>query len=289
MKLVHNLQNLALQSKNSIADLLRNAYMIASKLNLPDFKQWISYELNGYDNIRDLPKYRFISGVVKFHNPFYGWRDVIIPDDNLRKTLERFPIADKISEVQHLALNSNPTFMHLPPDLDIAFAENNYGMKAVIFLNQQQLFGIIDSVRTQILDWSLRLEQKGILGDNMTFDENEIQNAQGITINNFVGSVANAPIQQGLTNTMTIENSRTDNIEIAKSLIAEINKILTNIPSGEDKDTIRADVSTIDSQLKSPKPKINIIKEAACSIRNIIVGKLYDASHSSINLNWFKI
>lgn len=102
-------------------------------------------------------------------------------------------------------------------------------MKAAIFLNEQQLFGIIDSVRTQILDWSLKLEQKGILGDNMTFDENEIQNAQGITINNFIGSVANAPIQQGLTNTMTIENSRTDNIEIAKSLIAEINKILTEI------------------------------------------------------------
>lgn len=51
MKLVHNLQNMALQSKNSIVDLLRNAYMIAFKLNLPDFKQWISNELNGYERI----------------------------------------------------------------------------------------------------------------------------------------------------------------------------------------------------------------------------------------------
>ena len=52
MKLVHNLQNLALKHQNSITDLLRNAYTIAFKLNLPDFKQWILYELNGY-NISD--------------------------------------------------------------------------------------------------------------------------------------------------------------------------------------------------------------------------------------------
>lgn len=73
---------------------------------------------------------------------------------------------------------------------------------------------------------------------------------------------------------MTIENSSTDNIEIAKSLVIEINKMLPHMPSDEDKDTIRADVSTIDSQLKSPKPKINIIKEAAHSIRNILEGSV---------------
>lgn len=234
----------------------------------------------------EFTKCRFISGVIKFNNPCYGCLDANISDNKLLKELKHLPITDKISEIQHLISDKTPPIKYLPPNLDIAFSESYYGMKAAIFLNEQQLFGIIDSVRTQILDWSLKLEQKGILGDNMTFNENEIQNAQGITINNFVGSVANAPIQQGLTNTMTIENSRTDNIEIAKSLVSEINKILENIPSGEDKDTIQADVSTIDSQLKSPNPKINIIKEAACSIRNILegsVGSLLANAYPKIN------
>lgn len=272
MKFVHHLQNLALQSENSIVDLLRNAYVIACKLNLLDFKQWILHELNGYDNIQDLPQYRFISSVIKFNNPCYGWLETNISDKKLLKELAHLPITDKISEIHQLISDKNIPIRYLPPNLDIALSESYYGMKAAIFLNEQQLFGIIDCVRTQILDWSLTLEQKGILGDNMTFDENELKNAQGITINNFVGSVANTPMQQGLVNTMTIENSRTDNIEIAKSLVSEINKMLENMPPSEDKDTILADVSTIDSQLKSPKPKINIIKEVARSIRNILEG-----------------
>lgn len=65
-----------------------------------------------------------------------------------------------------------------------------------------------------------------------------------MVINNFVGSVANASMQQGLTNTMNIENSRTDDIEIAKSLVTEINKLIANMPSGEDKYIITADVFT---------------------------------------------
>ena len=157
MKLVHNLQNMALQSKNSIVGLLRNAYLIAFKLNLPDFKQWISNELTGYENIQDLPKYRFISGVIKFYNPCYGWLETSITDEKLLKELAHLPITDKISEILQLISDKNIPIRYLPPNLDIALSESYYGMKSAIFLNEQQLFGIIDSVRTQILDCSLTL------------------------------------------------------------------------------------------------------------------------------------
>lgn len=86
----------------------------------------------------------------------------------------------------------------------------HYLKRAVIFLGKQQLHGIVDSVRTKVLDWSLILEQKGILGEDMTFNEIERTNAQSITITNVVGSTTNVPVQQGIENTMTIESCNAD-------------------------------------------------------------------------------
>ena len=57
----------------------------------------------------------------------------------------------------------------------------------------------------------------------MTFSETERTAAQNITINNFVGSVANAPVQQGKSNVMYIEQGKNE-FDVAKLLVEEIKK-----------------------------------------------------------------
>lgn len=271
MTLVHDLQKKALDQNISIGNLLRNAYTVAVKLNLPDFEQWLNNELKGYKDANNLPDYRFVTGFMRYYNPYHGWQDVTIKDTKLVRALEHLPIVDKISEVEQLSKSPEEIYRKLPPEMAISFARKNYGMSALIFLGKQQLHGIVDSVRTKILDWSLILEKKGILGEEMTFSETERTTAQNITINNFVGSVANAPVQQGNGNTIKIENCKSE-LDTAKFLLDELKKIIENMPNDTTKETAHADVETIERQLKSPEPKMNVIKELFQSVRNVLEG-----------------
>lgn len=273
MTLVHDLQRKAIDQSVPISDLLRMAYMVAVKLNLTDFEQWLNNELNGYRDANDLPDYRSITGFMRSYNPYHGWRDVTVKDKRLVRALEHLPIVDKISEVEHLAKSAEEIYRQLQPEMDSSFSRKNYGMKAVIFLGKQQLHGIVDSVRTKILDWALVLEQKGILGAEMNFNEKERTTAQNITINNFVGNVANAPIQQGNGNTMNIEQHKNE-LDTAKFLVEEIKKLMNDMPQDEKKETLQADIETVESQLKSPAPKMPIIKELFKSVRNVIEGTM---------------
>lgn len=271
MTLVQDLQRKALDQKIPISDLLRIAYMVAVKLNLTDFEQWLNNELNGYKNKEDLPDYRFVTGFVCSYNPCHGWQDVIVEDKWLTDALEHLPVVDKISEVEKLAESKEEIYRQLPPKTAISFARKNYGMKAFIFLGKQQLHGIVDSVRTKILNWSLVLEQKGILGEEMNFNETERSNAKNIMTNYFIGNVTNVPIQQGNDNTINIEQYKNE-LDTAKFLVEEIKKLMNDMPQNENKETLQADIASVECQLKSPKPKMGTIKEFLSSARNILEG-----------------
>src|SRR3546814_4415808 len=78
----------------------------------------------------------------------------------------------------------------------------------MLVIGRNQLAAIVDSVRTKVLDWSLALEQEGILGDGLSFSEREksIATTQSIRIENFqgvIGSVSHGgQVQQN--NSMTV-------------------------------------------------------------------------------------
>ena len=59
--LIEELQRDALDSSVQVADLLRKALVVATKLKLDEFRQWAERELEGYDKV-DLPSYREFYG-----------------------------------------------------------------------------------------------------------------------------------------------------------------------------------------------------------------------------------
>lgn len=58
--IVIQLEKEALDESVSIESLLRKAYLVARKLKLSDFEEWINNEQNGYK--REVPDYRMIHG-----------------------------------------------------------------------------------------------------------------------------------------------------------------------------------------------------------------------------------
>lgn len=73
---VLDLQNEVTKSKCDIVSVLRRAHLIATKLSLDEFNQWVVNELNGYKSQTEAPEYRSIIGQLKAFNPYQGCRIV---------------------------------------------------------------------------------------------------------------------------------------------------------------------------------------------------------------------
>lgn len=76
--IIIELQSLASDNNCPLSTLLRKSLIVATKLNLIDFKKWINDELNGYDQKNEIPTYREVTGELKTWNPYNGiWMPII--------------------------------------------------------------------------------------------------------------------------------------------------------------------------------------------------------------------
>ena len=106
MGIVIELQREALDESISIESLMRKAYLVARKLNLKDFEEWISQEQNGYK--QEVPEYRNIGGEIKAWNPYHGWIPMVLSAD-ITDLISKTPIPTSISEVQDIYNSSEET------------------------------------------------------------------------------------------------------------------------------------------------------------------------------------
>jgi hypothetical protein len=145
----------------------------------------------------------------------------------------------------------------------------------VLQVQLSELCRIIDAIRNTILNWALKLEEDGIIGDGMTFskEEKEVADKVSYNINNFYGDVTNSQVQQG---THSLFQSQTVFGIDSASLIALIEGIKGCMhESGLDLELVKelqSELDTLSAQANSPKPKKSIIKEGLLSIQRIIEG-----------------
>ena len=193
--IVIRLQEIASNEDISIKELLRKALIVASKLNLDDFKDWIENEINGYGKNSEIPKYRNVIGEIKAYNPYNDiWIPFIWP--NAPEGVYNRKINQRISEIEY-NLKSTKGILVVPFSSDqqsILMKHFESPIPPSLIISRASLVGIIESVRNVILEWSLKLEKEGILGEKMVFSEEEqsrAANNQLIQIENFYGILGN--------------------------------------------------------------------------------------------------
>ena len=141
--------------------------------------------------------------------------------------------------------------------------------------NVSQIGTIIEHVKTTILDWTLRLEKKGILGKEMQFNSEEQESAKQIpqTVNNYFGhtsiingEVKNSAIVTGDGNTI-IYNSP----DVLKA-VSELESSLNNEDiSSEDKETAIEMIADIKEKVSQEK-KSSIVRSAFIGLLDFVNG-----------------
>lgn len=200
--IVIELQREALDEKNSIESLIRKAYLVAKKLKLKEFEEWLNQEQNGYK--KEIPEYRNITGEIKAWNPYHGWIPMIL-SAKVADIVSRRPIPNSISSLLDVYNSSEDRVAFSVNGAMTEFFNNSTDFmptKYAFFVPKSELYRIMSTVRNKILDWALLLEENGIVGNEMTFTDVEKQIAIDTPvinnyINNFYSKVSDVDMKQG--------------------------------------------------------------------------------------------
>lgn len=276
--LVLELQRDALDKRVDVSDLLRKALVVSKKLSITEIEEWINNELGGYSEDESLiPAYREITGDVKVYNPYHGWQPLYFGDADLGENLSKRKISQAVGELVAIVNGDRSGGLHVPFSQHIKnklMSLMDVPMEPTLLAGDSQIHKILDAVRNVVLNWSLDLESKGIIGDDMSFSKEEKNAASQITyqITNNIGNMQNSLLQQhsaGATQTQNITQSTTDLSE----LIQNIKAAMSGLTLARDVEAeLKAEIFTLEHQIASPKPKKVIINESLRSIRSVLEG-----------------
>ena len=176
MTLLRDIQNSAVTSSVSLPDLLRKCKVLAKRLKHQEFVNWVERELTGYPPDADVPAYRIkaTSACGNFVGPFGNrGKGLPIPLSSLPDKLHEFASShtfrgsvSALADLVHSAQTSNKDVLqaHWPPDFVNYVSGDIYRNMNMIdawnIIPRSYLVGILDNVRTVILNFSLEIEEQ---------------------------------------------------------------------------------------------------------------------------------
>lgn len=196
--MVIEMQTLALDPDQSVEAIVRYAFAAARKLNDLEASGWAQNELNGYENAAEVPKYRVLQSWLKAWNPAMGWTPVYIDDAQILEQLKEVRLNIPIGEIAKLSKTEGTIQYEIPLNIVQMLFPESFALGIVPYkiVGQNTLHGVVEIVRNQILEWSLELEAKGVLGEGMTFSPGEKEAASSIVFNVSPGGSLTSVISQ---------------------------------------------------------------------------------------------
>lgn len=262
-----------------IVSILRRAHLIASKLHLKEFDSWIMCELNGYSDQKTIPEYRVIRGSIKAQNPYVGWIPVMIPDPEFEKLLCEHKMPNSISELIDLCDKSgNGIIMQYSGEIQERLhrlSDLPVPLQNALHISTSAVIAIIEKVKNTVLEWTIRLEEEGVVGDNMTFSSDERDRAQNVpqTVNYYFGNtnVIAAPAES-----LQVVAGDNNHIEFlykkAEDATAELEEGVRKADelTQEDKEIALEMISDIKDKI-CQKKKPSIIKFALAALKDFLI------------------
>jgi hypothetical protein len=275
--LVLELQRDALNPEIKVSNLLRKAIVISKKLGIVEIEEWLKKELDGYLPTDDIPEYRTVRGEVKVWNPYHGWRWLNLSRIKSADFLSNMSILIPIVEIEcGIESDTGSVKMSFHPDIQNFLMDSmTVPLRPCLSITKTEMIGILDAVRNKILDWSLELEQQGILGAGMSFSPEEKKLAHQTTyeITNNIGNMHNSQLQQdsaGATQSLSVTETNTTEL---KNFIEELKKAMDSLQlAQEQSQELNEAIAMLEIQVNSAKPNNVIIRESGRTVRNVLEG-----------------
>ena len=152
------------------------------KLGMKDTAEVFSHELNGYKDADKniLPEYRRVLVNTEAYDAYYDrWIPVTFPS---KSEFNKHSVVESITEIEKIDQTKCDTLeVRLNADAQ-KIIHKVTNMTEPMLVHQifaaAQATSILQKVRKAILDWSLELESKGILGENLEFSKDEQEKAK---------------------------------------------------------------------------------------------------------------
>lgn len=271
--IVISLQKELISTDCDVIVALRKAKVIASKLNISDFGMWVEKELNGYSD-NNVPAYRKIRGILKA-KCYNGYVTVSIGDSQFENKICEQSMQQPISQLVNIINSKDEGSLLLYPSGDVQHILNKcydigYPTEFVLRVEQGAMQKIVESVKNKLLDWTLILEEKGIVGEGLVFSCEEKQAARGLTypVNNYYGTtnIISGPVE----NAQLITGNDND-VSLYIRNITEVKEAIEKEQlSGQDKEKALNLLSEINEKIEQ-KEKPSKIKAAWNVLKDFLI------------------
>ncbi len=275
--LIRQLQADAIDRTISVSDLLRRAKIVAVRLDLHEFHEWIEKELDGYDKKDKVPSYRLITGEAQSFNPYHGWHRITFEDVDAEEIFSEMPIGQSLGELEEIMRGESGRSLSVPYPADVQkdlLDAIPYSTNIRFMCDLSSVARIISGVRNVILEWSLKLEKAGILGEGTSFSQEDKDKAhepqivfQIGNIDNFTGVIGAVSDQA----TVSIKQINEIDIEELCDLVKQITKHMGDIClDSQEKDTLQGIIKDIKHELEGKAPEPSKIRGLLNSVKTIM-------------------
>lgn len=178
MSLLDEIRSDLVNESANLSNTLRKAKILASAIGLPEFREWVDFELGGYTDREKVPSYRRFrpTNLGDFSGPFQsGVRNVVLPIFNLPPEVKDF--AENLiffDGVGALAARGRDYGQIKWPQEMVMLARQAIQMDGgMVLVDAHQpvpaylISGILDQVKTKLLDFVLGLQESNVTSDDL--------------------------------------------------------------------------------------------------------------------------
>lgn len=277
-----------LLNNGSISDILLKTKIFASKKGDVGLLEWVTRELEGYEN--KPPKYRILNSGLKVdvYIPFRGTARVDFPiemidDESVRNRLSNLPFHMPIAELEILCRESSNDGMikmkvHVYAYQFMKEFINGDIQDAYQYTTTAAVSQILVSVKSILIDYLLKISNE----EDINFNNFIKTNQQMITINNsgIVNTGSGDINAQGAT-VVTGDNNTigADNKAELLRILAEIDKIAAASQPNPDYEEV---VKDIKAELHKEQPAKNYLKRCFQAIPSFLMGVASSAAGNGL-------
>ena len=273
--LILDIQENCLDSNVPVVQILRKAKVVAAKLELEDFLKWLNDELDGYTcDEEELPPYRVSTGEPKAFNTYHGWRTIQFTNPDHAKMISTATIKQPIGPMEKMMLSQQAgsilIFPYSPEQKTQLSSWLNHPADVRLEVAVGAIIGIIDKVRNILLDWTLKLEKSGVIGEGLSFNKEDKVEATTVTQNFYAENIAVTGQVHDQANVTNIQNTYhlPLSIQDVVSFTNQTRGVISHLP-----DEIQGDVQKYTEQIveeaKKEKPEHSLIKSLLTSLRTV--------------------